>query len=733
MTAASNNNIRVITTDDSDLGYGQIFAALWRRKLWIAGAMIVTVAIAYAVTLRQKPTYLSSMQLLVEPFYQGKQDTVESEFTDTNVVIDNATQISLMQSSGLLRKAMATLRNEYPDMAPEDPGNVASLKGSLGINQISQSTGGKTEALTKIFQISYTSNDPIKAQRVLAALQKVYLDYNLEQQRQRLNRGLAFINKQLPQVRGKVKQAENALEKFRRNTQLINPDVQASAQISELNRVQQEQLSTVVQLQDLQGRYATLQQQLAMSPQQARLANQLSQSGRYQNLLAEIQKTELAIAQQRLRFNDNTPYVQQLLEQRQRQLGLLQTEMRRVLGSRSTGMGGDALLSAGQLGSLDQELVSQLVEVETNLRAVEARYQSWVNAEQELRGKLEQFPELLTEYSRLLPEIELNRETLKQLLKAQQDLGAEISRGGFDWQIVEEPEMGYRIGQDLRRNLLLGAVVGLFIGGLIVFICEAADDFVHSSDDLKKQVPVPLLGLVPEIPAGVFAGTRRAGVAAVPGNPALQWQPFRESLDLLYQNIQLFAADGALKSLVVTSTLVGEGKSTLAFGLAISAARLHQRVLLIDADLRRPSLHTLLNLPNDQGLSTLLSSSESIPSHVGTPEVGPSGNISILTAGPTPTDPAKLLSSQRMRDVLAAFGQTYDLVILDAPPVLGMVDAILVASCSDGVLMVGRIDRVTRKELTQAISTLKQLNVVGVVANGVLNSSHSNAVYQALP
>ena len=95
--------------------------------------------------------------------------------------------------------------------------------------------------------------------------------------------------------------------------------------------------------------------------------------------------------------------------------------------------------------------------------------------------------------------MQLSQETLKQLLKAQQDIGLEIARGGFDWQAVEDPQMGAKTGPNLMRNLMLGAVAGLMLGGAAAFAREAADDAVHSSDDLQKQVPVPLLGMVPEL------------------------------------------------------------------------------------------------------------------------------------------------------------------------------------------------------------------------------------------
>jgi polysaccharide biosynthesis transport protein len=714
---------------ESETGYGQILAVLMRRRLWLIGVFIVCVGASSVLAVRQRPSYVSLMQLLVEPYYQekpGKGFTGEENFADTSVQIDSATQISLMQSSGLLKKAMKTLQVEYPELNPEIPGSIERFKSNLTVSQVIKEAGGNRKAETKIFQIIYTDGNPTKTQRVLAAVQKVYQDYNLEQQRIRLSRGLNFVNDQLPQVKEKVSEAEAALEKFRTQQGLVDPEAQARLSVEILSRIEQEGRTLLTQIQDLNSRYINLQNQLGLDPQQAQIASRLSQSARYQSLLNEIQKTELELVKQRLRFKDGTQYVQIFQDQRQRQLGLLQNEVSRVLGPLSATSGqSEQLLSAGQLGGLDLNLVNQLIDVQVNLRASEARYQSLLVAQQQVRSEIQKFPNLLAQYGRLLPEIESNRATLKQLLKAQQDIGLEIARGGFDWQVVEEPQVGAKTGSSPLRFLLLGAVVGLFLGGAAAFAREAIDDAVHSSEDLKKQIPVPLLGVIPALSPQLAAAQSSVSLATDPQTElapvamqVIQWQPFRESLDLLYQNIQLLGGNTPFKSLVITSALAGEGKSTLALGLAVSAARLHQRVLLIDADLRRPTLHKLLSLPNDRGLSSLLSSNTPVPDHIDTQDSNIRTNISILTAGPSPKDPAKLLSSARMREVMQTFEQSYDLVLLDTPPVSGMVDTMMAASCCNGVVMVGRINRVTRTELTQAATMLSKLNVIGVVANG---------------
>jgi len=728
-----NESNMPMTVEESDGGYGQLLAVLMRRRNWLLGVLGAVLTIATVFTLVSKPTYQSEMQLLIEPNYQGKKDGSPprqgEQYADSGVSIDDyATQINVMRSSLLLQRAVDILRPEYPTLT------IGEVKKNLVLKQVVEE-----KANTKIVEATYTANDPIKAQKVLKAIHTVYQIYNREQQEQRLKKGLKFINEQIPVVTKTVDRAEDKLEEFRKNNNLIDPEQQAQTVNASLNAIAQEREVIRAQYNDLQARYGQLQQQLARSPQQALVASRLSQSSRYQTLLNELQRTELALSQRRVVFTDEDPNVKKLLEQRQNLISMMQQEGGRVLGdgqaaqAASAGNGGDAVLQQGQLGALDLNLAGQLIEVQTNMNAMRARDNSLAQTQQKLRSDLKRFPVLLAEYNRLVPFVQINRDKLQQLLRAQQELSLEIARGGFDWQALEEPRLGLKVGPNLKLNLLLGLVAGLMLGSLAAFLRDAVDDSVHTSEDLERQFELPLLGMTPELPRGRVAPPEVSLPFGKPLNlspwtvQVRNWPPSWESLDLIYRNLQLMNEVAAFKSLVVTSAVAGEGKSTLALGLALSAARLHQRVLLIDTDLRRPSLHQILNLPNEYGLSTLLNSDATLPVHNAIQSSG--SYIDILTAGPQPEDPANLLSSQRMRELMAGFEQNYDLILLDAPPLLGMVDAMIAASCCTGVVLVSRVGMVRKTELAQANAMLRKLNVIGVVANGVSNVSYGYGAY----
>ncbi len=586
-------------------GYGQILAVFIRRFPWFLVVFVSSIAVASIVTFTTKPTYKSSMQLLIEPNYQGKKagsgTGVENQFTDSNVEIDTATQLNLMQSSGLIQKAVDKLRPEYPDI------NVGEIKRALVLNQLRTK---EDNVATKIFQVEFSDHNPQKTQTILSAIRQVYVEYNKQQQDLRLQKGLQIIREQLRKASDDVSISEANLQRFRKNQNLIDPEIQAKAIESDLNNIEQARQTARSQYEEAIARQKSLQEQLNRSPQNALVSSRLSQSTRYQSLLNEIQKTELSLANERLRFTDDTPRVQKLAEQLQSQKDLLQKEVSRTLGGRSvsTFSKGENLLEQGQLGQIDLNLAGQLVETQTNIVALSARDQTLLQKENELRLELKRFPSLLAYYNRILPQLQFSRERLEQLLRAEQQLRQELSKGGFNWEVVEEPQKGTLMGPNHQQNLLLGAVVGLMLGGIAAFITRSSDDSVHTTAELEKQIALPLLGTTPKLPPS----KNRESVIKLPfGKPevlspwtiqVLQSAPRWESLDLIYKNIELLNTVSGLKSLMVTSALADESKSALTLGLAMSAARLHKRVLLIDANLRDPRLHQQLNLPNEQGL-----------------------------------------------------------------------------------------------------------------------------------
>ncbi|MEH1834477.1 MAG: exopolysaccharide transport family protein [Nostoc sp.] len=725
-----NQKQQITTSAQGAVDIRQLSTILLRQRFVILGVSCVVISAASLLAVIAKPTYQSNLQILVSSnLFQGAQSNnipvgADTQVTNSNSqVVDYTTQMKLMLSSKLLQKAVDLLHSDYPDITLEEINGQKEQSKKAPLEVIPEEEGiGANKVFNQVFEVSFNDDDPVKAQRVLKALQKVYQNYNKEQQKERLNRGLAFVNTRLPEIKKEVSKADKNLEQFRKKHKLLDPEVQSKILLESLADIQQKLQSTRANLQDVNARYDNLEQQIAFSSQQNTLiSSRLNQSSRYQALLSEIQKTELALAKERLRYTDDYPSVEKLKQQRQSQLSLLRQEVKTI----ATSSKGEPLFKGQIIGGVDPKLVDELILVQTTVLGLTANEKNLAESEQRLHSELNKYPSLIAEYNRLLPKVETSHKTLEQLLQAQQSLGLKIAQEGYNWQVLTEPALGTYIGSNRLLLLVGGAVIGPILGILAALILEKFNNAIYCVEDLKKLTNLRVLGSVPKLPLrGVkkrrlglpWNGRRSSDSSVIEASTRL---PVHETLDMIYQNIQILKYPLPFKSLMLTSALPGEGKTTLVLGLVTSATRMHRRVLVIDANLHNPSLHKILELSNDWGLSLLLVDETTTHFQNYIQPIHPS--IDILTAGPEPEDTVKLLSSQRMKELIELFEQTYDLVLIDVPPILGTVDARIVASFCNGIVMVERMGKVTRTELTQATEILSKLNLIGIIANEVSN------------
>jgi len=242
---------------------------------------------------------------------------------------------------------------------------------------------------------------------------------------------------------------------------------------------------------------------------------------------------------------------------------------------------------------------------------------------------------------------------------------------------------------------------------------------VLRTSELERQTSLPILGNTPRLTASKRRLTQIPFVskpsAEVSFKDVIQWRPFRESLDLIYENLKFSCISLSLRSLAITSAVAGEGKSTLTLGLALSVARHQRRVLVIDGDLRRPSLHKAFEITNNLGLSNFLAKEIDQPPIRQVSLLGET--IDLVTSGSILSDPVKLLNSIDLEHYLEQQKQNYDLILIDTPPILGMVDAIKLAFIADSAVVVTRLGQVKVSELADITNLLSKVEVLGIVAN----------------
>jgi capsular exopolysaccharide synthesis family protein len=695
-----NQNFSYLDVEEEDGNLKDFLGILKRRALVITGVVSVVMAFVTYSTLKAENIYQGNFQLLVEPVNSdsnlGQIPLPESAISSKSN-LDYPSQIQVLRSEELLKDILPKLQSSYPNIT------YTSLINNLNIQRL---------GATKVIEISYRNTDNKQIELVLNELSKFYLDYSLDKRKTKLNQGLQFVEKQLPAIRNRVAQLQQKLQIFRQRYDFLDPENQSSSVASQLQKLEEERLKIDQQLATARANYVSLS-----TPEGQRSV--LNEAPIYSGLISKLRELEAQLSAELARFQPDSPSIAVLEEKRQNLLPLIEDEQRRYVGLK-------------------------LAEAMSLIQRLEVQSQELARVEQQTRQKFQQLPILAREYSEIQRNLQLANESLNRFLATRENLVIQVAQTELPWELIQAPTQGSSpILPNVPRNLLMGFFSSLAVGVGIAFLLEKLDNTYHDVQTLKEKIKLPFLGTLPIdksvvgyqspysnlLPSESETGRDSQGNGflsnlfrsqANRGNAYSYYGQgiFWESLQVLYSNIQLLNSDQPIRSLSVSSTMPGDGKTTVSFHLAQIAAALGKRVLVVDGDLRRAQIHKLCGLNNFVGLSNVLTSN--IPVEQVIQQLPDINLLSVITAGPPPPDPARLLSSEKMSQLMDYLNDNFDLVIYDAPPILGLVDARLIAPQTDGMLLVVRIDKTDKSALMQLQDSLKNspINVLGVVANG---------------
>ncbi|MBD2357554.1 polysaccharide biosynthesis tyrosine autokinase [Tolypothrix sp. FACHB-123] len=684
--------------ESSDWDLRQILGLLQRRALIIVGVgTLVMSAVTYS-TINQKPVYESNFQLLVEPLNEEKsllQLTVDPTNSDKSGNLDYESQIQVLRSPELMAGIVKQIQTFYPEIS------YSSLIENLTIRRL---------GTAKIIEVRYRSSDSNQIKLVLDIISKSYLNYSLDKRQTKLRQGVQFVDKQLPNIKKRVEHLQKELQLFRQKYEFISPETQASHVAERVQALSEQRLAIDQKLAEYRAIFTGLK------GEQGELAA-LNNAPVYQQLFGQIQQLETEMAGELVRFQEDSPPVIRLKQKKENILTMLKQEAQRILGVK-------------------------FAEVATQIQILEVQSQELSKAESLLYRQVKLLPVLSRKYAELQRELQIATDSLNRFLTTRETLEIQVAQTELPWELIQEPfEPENPISPNVPRSLALGAVASLLLGFGISLLMEKVDNTYHNAESLKANLKLPLLGVLPfekKIQNQLYHNIERKNITEK--TPFKFWRKvskvskslqhgsgsdryygqgrFWESLQVLYSNIQLLSSDQPIKSLIISSALPGDGKSTVSFQLAQIAAAMGKRVLLVDADLRRPQVHRLCDLNNLWGLSSLISTN--IPAGQVIRQMPEMNNLSVVTSGPIPPDPARLLSSEKMKQLMGYFQRTFDLVIYDVPPIVGLVDARMLAPYTDGVVLVVRIDKTDKTGIMQAQESLKisPVNLLGIVANG---------------
>ncbi|MEH2163403.1 MAG: polysaccharide biosynthesis tyrosine autokinase [Nostoc sp.] len=685
--------------EESDWSFLQLLSVLQRRALVIAGVTITltTVVFVSLILNRQLPVYEGNFRLLVEPVNDDTK--VVDIVKETNISksgLDYESQIQVLKSPELMGKIVKQLQAKYPDIS------YNTLIKNITISRFAE---------TKIIEVRYQSQDPNQIQVVLDQIANNYLDYSREKRQTLLQQGIQFVERQLPFIQNRVDQIQKELQTFRQKYDFVDPATQSEQVVNQITNLSE-------QRQIVDGKIAEVRANLSFLQEQNGKLAVLNNAILYQQLLGQVRQLDVQIATESTRLQDNNPAIQTLKQKRKSLLPLLKNEEQRFLGTK-------------------------IAEVTTQLQTLEVQSQELAKVERKIELQRKQWPILARQYTELQRKLQVATESLNRFLSTRENLQIQKSQTELGWQLLEAPSKPKVPISDssIKRYLIPGLIASIALGIGVALLQEKLDNTYHSVEILKGKVNLPLLGNIPfekQVESIQDRISRRRFSIARILNPILKGVPgfahqvhsnysakFLEALRVLYTNVQFLSSERPIASIIISSAMPGDGKSTIAFHLAQVATGMGQRVLLVDADLRQPKIHTLSGLNNLSGLSNLISTN--LPTSEVIRQLPSMNQLSVITSGPIPSDPTKLLSSEKMKQLMIDFHNAFDLVIYDSPPILGLADTSLLAPYTDGILLVVKLDKTDSSMMQETLDHLRfsQMNALGMVSNGYKSNVNS--------
>lgn len=687
------------------------------RRRWLPALSIVIVAIilscAYAVT--RSPKYQANGKLLFQTSRATSLIGVDEDFGKLEALSVRKdpveTQAQLLKSTALLDQivADANLRDDSGEAL-----SSSSIKSNLKVEPVLG---------TDVIEVSYKTGNPQLAADVVNALMEVYVEYDIRTNRLEAEAARKFIDKRLPIAERTVDRAAEALRKFKRANGIYHIQEQSEAAALLESQLNQNISEASAELAAARTRLTELSQKLIVDDDLAVELNNLSQAPGIESALLTLQEAQLELAREQAKFTDDHPIIKDLMRQKASAEVLLKEQVEKILQRPM-----DVPPGSLQLGELQQTLIADWVEAKVNRQSLESRVQSLIDTRDRYLAWTGNLPNLQKRLQYLEGRFVTAQEAYETLLARQKEVQlVENQTVGnarvINWATV--PKTSVRTKGELY--VVAGAAAGLIIGIASAFLLDIIDRSLKTVKEAKALFGFPLLGSIPRYRLETSASNVDSTGVAEPLSPtALDPSPLiSDAYQMLQANLKFVSSDKRMKTFVVTSSVTGEGKTSVAAQLALTISQSGRKVLLIEADMRFPSQHHVWQVLNGVGLSHVLVGEGSLDEAL----QPVAKNLTLMTAGVTPPNPLALLDSEQMENLLTNLSQRYDTIVIDTPSLAGAADAAIIGKMADGVLLVVRPRVADSARATVAKSLLQRSGamVLGLVANAVdIKAAHED-------
>jgi polysaccharide biosynthesis transport protein len=683
--------------DESDLARDLL--QYWRiaaKRMWLILAIVGSaLGLGLTATLMQTPLYTATVRLQIDREAAKVVEQGSIAAPESGVGMEFLkTQYELLQGRSMAERVVAQLQlDEDTEFLRKQGGSpIAWLLGTVSRNEPAAAGGADarrkaTERVqdaadvkpvpnSRLVDVAFTHARPELAQKVANAYGDAFIAANLDKRFAANAYAKTFLEDQLKQLKIRLEESEQAVLHFAEREQIV--DVTNKASIAENN----------------------------LSAANVALGTLISERIRNEELYRQVEKSKAIDLPQLL-----TNSVIDGLRSKRNDLATDYQEKLETFKPNYPAM----VQLANKVREIDRQLAREVATIRSSLKGA---YQSSLNQEVEMKGRIEELrAEVLDlqkrgiSFNSLKHEAETNRGLYNSLLQRYKEVDIAAGVGSNNVFIVD-PAVEPRSPSSprLARSLLLSLALGLALGLGLAYLMERIDDRIRSPEEVEQLSGLATLGVIPNIDAEI----------------ALELEDPRSAASEAYRSLATaltFSTDsGAPRSLAITSAGPSEGKSTTAIAVARHFAAMGLKVLLIDADLRKPSLHTKLGADNSVGLSNYLTGAVAPPDAM---QATNHPNLAFMPSGPLPPNAADLLSGTRIFSLISVGLEVFDMIILDAPPVMGLADAQLLSNAASATMFVVGAGQARTGTLRNALRRLQLTR--GVVIGSVMTKYDSKA------
>jgi len=695
---------------DEEAGFRRVhlvdYVRIIYKHRWIALTAFALLFLGTAIrTFTTTPIFEGQVQLLLDPANPNVmkfQEVNQGSYLYEQYFYQ--TQVNILKSRGLARRTIEALKLwDSPELGEgaSSPGVVARITGlfstagktteALGVGETAKQSlaiDAFLKALTvapirnsSLVNVRFASADPALAASVSNTLVRQYIDQNQENKFLSTKEASTWLSSQLAEERKKLEASEQALQNYRETGDAVALEDRQNIvvqRLADLNAAYTQARTERFEKEALYNQLRSLQNdRTALDTFPAILSNTFIQQLKVQ--LADLQRQQ---AQMGERLGEKHPEMIKLNS------AIEATEAR----------------LNGELGKVVQSVRNEFLSAQTKEKSLATELEAQKAGALALNRKG-------IEYGVLRREAESNKQMYEALLQRSRETDVSGEMRASNIRVVDEAEVPRRpVRPRKAMNLVLGLLGGLVSGiGLALFV-EYLDNRVKSPEEIKQFLGLSFLGLVPAVQAEDLPEGRSPLISDTVA------QNFAEAFREVRTSVMFSSADEGPRSVLVTSTQPSEGKSVIAANLAVSLANAGLRVLLMDADMRKPRQHDLMKTKQDPGLSSLLVGRAKANEVV---QKTTTANLWVMPAGPNPPNPAELLGSTRFMNLVASLGEHFDWLVLDSPPVMAVTDAAVVAHRTTGVVFVVGSEQVDRHKALTAVHKLQasKAKVLGAVLN----------------